>query len=181
MHFSLGRTSEAEDWGRQHAAVCREEPLGPLSEHHWTGAAGSTATDTDAAGGWEATDQTYPDRISTSHTFPHYGMLCLIKASQKTSWKLSRGNAGDTSCHRICFLSCFTPLLKSEWAERPGVHHVPLKDKAKHVLWRAAHTFYSEADWSLTWQINPIVWTLYVFMVSKFFFFHLLPNHTASS
>lgn len=51
--FSSGWTSEAEDWRRQHASVCRERPLGSLSEHRWTGAAGSTATDTDAAGGEE--------------------------------------------------------------------------------------------------------------------------------
>lgn len=49
--LSIGWASEAEDRGEQHAAFCWKRPFGSLSEHSWTGAAGGTATDTDAAGG----------------------------------------------------------------------------------------------------------------------------------
>lgn len=121
MHLSLGWTSEAEDWGKQHAAVCRERPLGSLSGHGWTGATGSTAADTDAAGGKQPlikptpTDWSVPD--PAFHSFHSFHMHRILK--EKT-WCLclavvGRLNDGDTACHRGVFFSCFTLLLKSDW------------------------------------------------------------------
>lgn len=50
VFLTLGGASEAEVWGGQHEAVCREEPSGSLPEHSRAGAAGGAAADTDAAG-----------------------------------------------------------------------------------------------------------------------------------
>lgn len=101
MHLSSGRTSEAEDWGEQHAAVCGERPVGSLPEHRWTGAAGDTAADTDAAGG-------KPPLIKPTQTRSSRPCHHAVQTQGKNA-AVDIVSGGDRTCHRISFLSCFTP------------------------------------------------------------------------
>ena len=144
--FSSGWTSEAEDRRRQHASVCRERPLGSLSEHRWTRAAGSTATDTDAAGGEEQLiKHTLTDSAQIIPAFITTHQAALLEATPNCCRQSGRWHQD-----RLCFLSCFTPPL-----ERPS--------RSTEGQWqrRALQRRYRVTNQSFTRQINSIVWASY--------------------
>lgn len=96
---------------------------------------------------WGGTaDQTYTDRFITDHTCLYYDTPGgLLEATPNCCQ-----HSGRWHQDRLCFLSCFTPLLESPSRSTEG-------QRQRCALQRR----YRDTNQSFTRQINSIVWASY--------------------